>query len=51
MLPSVGILAIVFCCQTKCAVETKKHSRTSPEIQFNELNEKLKSTLPDQQIN
>ena len=31
--------------------EIKKHSRTSPEIQFKELNEKLRSTLPDQQIN
>ena len=29
----------------------KKHSRTSPEIQLKELNEKLKNTLPDQQIN
>ena len=28
----------------------KKHSRTSPEIQFKELNEKLRRTLPDQQI-
>ena len=27
----------------------KKHSRTSPEIQIKELNENLKSTLPDQQ--
>ena len=31
--------------------EIKKHSRTSPEIQFKELNEKLRRTLPDQQIN
>ena len=31
--------------------ETKKHSRTSPEIQFKELKEKLRITLPDQQIN
>ena len=31
--------------------EVKKHSRTSPEIQFKEMNEKLRSTLPDQQIN
>ena len=30
---------------------TKEHSRTSPEIQFKELNEKLKNTLPHQQIN
>ena len=29
----------------------KKHSRTSPEIQFKELNEKLRITLPDQEIN
>ena len=29
----------------------KKHSRTSPELQFKELNEKLRSTLPDLQIN
>ena len=31
--------------------EVKKHSRTSPEKQFKGLNEKLKRTLPDQQIN
>ena len=31
--------------------EIKKHNRTSPEIQFKELNEKLRNTLPDQQIN
>ena len=31
--------------------EIKKHSRTSPEIQFKELNEKLRITLPEQQIN
>ena len=30
---------------------SKKNSRTSSEIQFKELNKKLKSTLPDQQIN
>ena len=30
--------------------EVKKHSRTSPEKQFKELNEKLRITLPDQQI-
>ena len=30
--------------------ELKKNSRTSPEIQFKELNEKLRRTLPDQQI-
>ena len=29
----------------------KKHSRTSLELQFNEMNEKLRSTLCDQQIN
>ena len=29
----------------------QKHSRTSPEIQFKELNEKLRRTLPDQQTN
>ena len=29
----------------------KKHSRTNPEIQFKELKEKLRRTLPDQQIN
>ena len=29
----------------------KKHSRRSPEMQFKELNEKLRSTLPGQQIN
>ena len=29
----------------------KKYNRTSPEIQFKELNEKLRSNLPDQQIN
>ena len=29
----------------------KRHSRTSPEIQFKELNEKLRSTLPNHQIN
>ena len=28
------------------SLNCKKHSRTSPEIQFQELNEKLKSTLP-----
>ena len=31
--------------------EIKKHSRTSPEIQSKEKNEKLRSTLLDQQIN
>ena len=31
--------------------ETKKHSRTSPEIQFKEMIEKLRRTLPGQQIN
>ena len=31
--------------------EVKKHSRTSPEIQFKEWNEKFRFTLPDQQIN
>ena len=31
--------------------EIKKHSKTSPELQFKELNEKLRRTLPDQQIN
>ena len=31
--------------------EVKKHSRTSPEIQFKELNAKLSFTLPEQQIN
>ena len=31
--------------------EVKKHSRTSPEIQFKELNEKLRRTLPDHKIN
>ena len=31
--------------------ELKKHSRTSPEIQFKELNEKIRRTLPEQQIN
>ena len=30
--------------------EVKKHNRTSPEIQFKELNEKLRRILPDQQI-
>ena len=30
--------------------EVKRH-RTSPEKQFKEFNEKLRSTLPDQQIN
>ena len=34
-----------------CFLLKKKHSRTSPEIQFKELNEKLGRTLPDQQIN
>ena len=29
----------------------KKHSRTSPEIQSKELNQKHITTLPDQQIN
>ena len=29
----------------------KKHRRTSPEKQFKELNEKLRRSLPDQQIN
>ena len=29
----------------------KKHSRTSPEIQFKELNDKLRSTLSDKQSN
>ena len=29
----------------------KKHSRTSSEIQFKEFTEKLRITLPDQQIN
>ena len=27
--------------------EVKKHSRTSPEKQFKELNEKLRLTLPE----
>ena len=31
--------------------ELKKHSSLSPEIQFKELNEKHRRTLPDQQIN
>ena len=31
--------------------EVKKHSRTSPETQLKELNEKLRRTLSDQQIN
>ena len=31
--------------------EVKKHSRKSPEIKFQKLNEKIRSTLPDQQIN
>ena len=31
--------------------EVKKHSRTSPETQFKEMNENLKSTLTDQQVN
>ena len=31
--------------------EIKKHSRTSPEIQFKELNEKLRRTLQEKQIN
>ena len=31
--------------------ETKNHSRTSPEIQVKEMNKKLRSTQPDQQIN
>ena len=31
--------------------EVKKYSRTSPEIQFKQLNEKLRITPPDQQIN
>ena len=35
----------------KLALRSKKHSRTSPEIQFKELNEKLRFTLPEQQIN
>ena len=30
---------------------SKKHSRTSPEIQFKETNEKHRSTLLDEQIN
>ena len=29
----------------------KKHSKTSPEIQFKDLNEKFRCTLPDHQIN
>ena len=29
----------------------QKHNRASLEIQFNELNEKLRTILPDQQIN
>ena len=29
----------------------KKHSRTSHELQFKELKEKLRRTPPDQQIN
>ena len=36
----------------KCLFEeVKKHSRTSPEIQFKELKEKLRITLTSQQIN
>ena len=35
----------------RCEQILKKHSRTSLEIQFKELNENLRSTLPDQQIN
>ena len=35
----------------KSVRRSKKHSRTSPEIQFKELNEKLRRTLTDQQIN
>ena len=35
----------------KLTEQNKKHSRTSPEIQFKELNEQLRGTLPDQQIN
>ena len=36
---------------TKIATdEIKKNSRTSPEIQFKKLNEELRRTLPDQQI-
>ena len=31
--------------------EVKKHTKTSPEIQSTELNKKIKSTLPEQQIN
>ena len=31
--------------------ELKKHSRTSPEIQSKELNEKIRITIRDQQIN
>ena len=34
-----------------CEQILKKHSRTCPEKQFNKINEKLRSTLPDQQIN
>ena len=33
-----------------CEQVLKIHSRTSPEIQFKELKEKLRRTLPDQQI-
>ena len=33
------------------SVKLKKHSRTSPETQFKELNQKLRNILPDQQIN
>ena len=35
----------------KSVRRSKKHSRTSPETQFKELNQKLRKTLPDQQIN
>ena len=31
--------------------ETKKNSRASPEKKFKELDEKLRSTLTEQQIN
>ena len=34
-----------------CEEILKKHSGTSPEKQFKELNEKLRRTLPDQHIN
>ena len=37
--------------QQKSRRNKKKHSRTSPEIQFRALNEKLGITLSDQKIN